>query len=322
MTRPAAAWALHPWNLPRPKQNQCRSCQAHVKCSQTVPRRILSADEEAAVESAARASYHLSTRNISAASTADLHTFCAVKGVSITCNPWDRALILSAAQTYVEDERIVQFRKGTRWEGMSNTERIRLCHYVCNGEGDVTYLDPATGFTVFTFFGHLKRGNCCGVQKTENAKGYERTHRCRHCPYTDDGRLVSKKTVALKHRIPVIEGARERAQEFWSGAAVSVSTPASPRIGQVSFETARNYQEAIVGSHLRKKVNIESNNNPEECECAACLDEQVVTCTRCNGWTYLFSPCLMKCPQCTARGFHACMKCTPFRPPSRSSFYS
>jgi cob(I)alamin adenosyltransferase len=33
-----------------------------------------------------------------------------------------------------------------------------------------TYIDPDTGFTVFTEFAHLKRGKCCGNQ-------------CRHCPY-------------------------------------------------------------------------------------------------------------------------------------------
>ena len=33
-----------------------------------------------------------------------------------------------------------------------------------------TYIDPATGFTVFTEYAHLKRGKCCG-------------NLCRHCPY-------------------------------------------------------------------------------------------------------------------------------------------
>ncbi|KAL9184268.1 hypothetical protein ACHAXT_002354 [Thalassiosira profunda] len=33
-----------------------------------------------------------------------------------------------------------------------------------------TYIDPPTGFTVFTELSHLKRGKCCGNQ-------------CRHCPY-------------------------------------------------------------------------------------------------------------------------------------------
>ena len=33
-----------------------------------------------------------------------------------------------------------------------------------------TYIDPPTGFTVFTELAHLKRGKCCG-------------NKCRHCPY-------------------------------------------------------------------------------------------------------------------------------------------
>jgi cob(I)alamin adenosyltransferase len=33
-----------------------------------------------------------------------------------------------------------------------------------------TYIDPSTGFTVFTEYAHLKRGTCCG-------------NKCRHCPY-------------------------------------------------------------------------------------------------------------------------------------------
>jgi cob(I)alamin adenosyltransferase len=36
--------------------------------------------------------------------------------------------------------------------------------------GSTTYIDPATGFTVFTNKIHLERGTCCGNQ-------------CRHCPY-------------------------------------------------------------------------------------------------------------------------------------------
>jgi len=34
------------------------------------------------------------------------------------------------------------------------------------------YIDPDTGFLVFTASYHLKRGYCCGSG-------------CRHCPYTD-----------------------------------------------------------------------------------------------------------------------------------------
>ena len=37
-------------------------------------------------------------------------------------------------------------------------------------KGSTTYIDPATGFTVFTELAHLRRGKCCG-------------NICRHCPY-------------------------------------------------------------------------------------------------------------------------------------------
>ena len=33
-----------------------------------------------------------------------------------------------------------------------------------------TYIDPNTGFVVFTSHFHLSRGKCCG-------------NKCRHCPY-------------------------------------------------------------------------------------------------------------------------------------------
>ncbi len=41
-------------------------------------------------------------------------------------------------------------------------------HAIMNKQS--TYIDPATGFTVFTELAHLKRGRCCG-------------NMCRHCPY-------------------------------------------------------------------------------------------------------------------------------------------
>lgn len=41
-------------------------------------------------------------------------------------------------------------------------------HAIMNKQS--TYIDPATGFTVFTELSHLKRGKCCG-------------NMCRHCPY-------------------------------------------------------------------------------------------------------------------------------------------
>ena len=43
-------------------------------------------------------------------------------------------------------------------------------HAAACAAGDMTYEDPATGYTVFTEVYHRKRGKCCG-----NA--------CRHCPF-------------------------------------------------------------------------------------------------------------------------------------------
>ncbi|ELR55333.1 hypothetical protein M91_03595, partial [Bos mutus] len=36
--------------------------------------------------------------------------------------------------------------------------------------GQLNYVDPATGYVVFTQLAHLQRGQCCGSA-------------CRHCPY-------------------------------------------------------------------------------------------------------------------------------------------
>ncbi len=36
--------------------------------------------------------------------------------------------------------------------------------------GDVTYVDPATGYSVLTVTAHLERGSCCH-------------NGCRHCPF-------------------------------------------------------------------------------------------------------------------------------------------
>lgn len=54
---------------------------------------------------------------------------------------------------------------------MSNdTTDIEEVHRLAVQEGSITYIDPSTGFTVFTELAHLRRGTCCGNQ-------------CRHCPF-------------------------------------------------------------------------------------------------------------------------------------------
>jgi len=43
-------------------------------------------------------------------------------------------------------------------------------HESACARGEKTYIDPETGFMVFTRIAHLARGKCCGSG-------------CRHCPY-------------------------------------------------------------------------------------------------------------------------------------------
>jgi len=64
---------------------------------------------------------------------------------------------------------------------------IEELHTLALREQSRTYIDPATGFTVFTEYSHLKRGKCCGSM-------------CRHCPYgwenvkyqDENGKMVRK----------------------------------------------------------------------------------------------------------------------------------
>ncbi|CAH6787711.1 uncharacterized protein C1orf53 homolog [Phodopus roborovskii] len=43
-------------------------------------------------------------------------------------------------------------------------------HRAACAAGQLSYVDPATGYVVFTRLAHLQRGSCCGFA-------------CRHCPY-------------------------------------------------------------------------------------------------------------------------------------------
>lgn len=52
-------------------------------------------------------------------------------------------------------------------------QKILERHEEACKNGDPTYRDPSTGYSVFTAFYHLKRGSCCGSG-------------CRHCPFVKD----------------------------------------------------------------------------------------------------------------------------------------
>ncbi|KAI0557216.1 hypothetical protein FGB62_330g07 [Gracilaria domingensis] len=255
-------------------------------------------------------------------STLELLAFNNVKGQQIPQNIWDRTFLEESARRYLADEKLARTCTGERWESLSARARINLLHSVCNAEGDVTYFDPDSGYTVFTFYAHLKRGNCCGVKATSD--GYERTHRCRHCPYTDDGRIESTKIDALKKRIPVIDYVRAKVSEDYDSMQfLQLSKDHVQESGlseQVSAELENNF--GIFASHpLSKRVQIKIPEG-ESYECEECRDVKLVTCKRCNGYTFLIAPEFQKCPQCRARGYHPCMNCTTFRPPQRKSFFS
>ena len=49
-------------------------------------------------------------------------------------------------------------------------KKIMALHKKAIEKNEDTYVDPATGYKVFTAAYLLKRGNCCGSG-------------CRHCPY-------------------------------------------------------------------------------------------------------------------------------------------
>lgn len=60
-----------------------------------------------------------------------------------------------------------------------------------------TYIDPSTGFTVFTELSHLKRGKCCGNQ-------------CRHCPYGWSNVKNERGEFVTDSSARVVSGDRER----------------------------------------------------------------------------------------------------------------
>ncbi|XP_004685310.1 PREDICTED: uncharacterized protein C1orf53 homolog [Condylura cristata] len=61
--------------------------------------------------------------------------------------------------------------------------RIADLHAAACAAGQLTYVDPATGYVVLTQLAHLQRGKCCGSA-------------CRHCPY---GQVNVKDSSKRKH---------------------------------------------------------------------------------------------------------------------------
>ena len=60
--------------------------------------------------------------------------------------------------------------QSTRASVTDHAQDIEDLHRTACLDRQSTYIDPATGYHVFTEYGHLQRGKCCG-------------NKCRHCPY-------------------------------------------------------------------------------------------------------------------------------------------
>lgn len=319
-------------------------------------------DELAIAHSAVRATCHLFNASIKSCwdeglpqlSTADLLSFCSVKGVKLNTNIWNRSALLHKARIYYEREGIARTQpdkiENEEWLNKSTGAKIRDLHDVCNGEGDATYVDPVSGYTVFSAFAHLKRGHCCGLQKKETQDGdgeFERTHRCRHCPYMDNGAVGGSSMQALKERLHVVEYVRSKVQEQWQkGFSVNDEAEKLEDASTFSFSALTDDIEAnITNSNdsnqtketdaeererkrlrrkLVKKVEVEKRHRSNDFtpSCDVCSDERMVTCGRCKGFTWVFSPDVRICPRCKGEGMHPCMDCTPYRPPPTTSIYS
>lgn len=61
-------------------------------------------------------------------------------------------------------------RRPAREELTPTDRRIADLHAAACAAGQLSYVDPATGYMVLTRVAHLQRGKCCGSA-------------CRHCPY-------------------------------------------------------------------------------------------------------------------------------------------
>jgi hypothetical protein len=66
-------------------------------------------------------------------------------------------------------------------------DEIDALHVRATAEGRDTYVDPETGYEVFTAAYLLRRGICCGSA-------------CRHCPFGHENVKPKERPVRRKHR--------------------------------------------------------------------------------------------------------------------------
>lgn len=74
-------------------------------------------------------------------------------------------------------------------------------HDLACQKGELTYIDPATGYAVFTKIAHEKRGKCCGSG-------------CRHCPYSHAN--VKNKAAKIQQPSVLYEQKENRPSQIFS----------------------------------------------------------------------------------------------------------
>ena len=74
------------------------------------------------------------------------------------------------ATTSTDGDNSANSQQQQKQEEVPDIEDFHRVHEESMSRAERTYIDPETGYTVFTELIHLKRGKCCG-------------NRCRHCPY-------------------------------------------------------------------------------------------------------------------------------------------
>nr|XP_049588180.1 uncharacterized protein C1orf53 homolog [Syngnathus scovelli] len=116
------------------------------------------------------------------------------------------ATLMSSTKLHVDGSRRPEDASESRTEPQQAckqlTEEELLIHKfhteACQAEKQI-YIDPSSGYKVFTEYAHLQRGKCCGTA-------------CRHCPYGQ----VNVKDPAMKKRTMALAAAAEqkRAVQF------------------------------------------------------------------------------------------------------------
>jgi len=105
--------------------------------------------------------------SVSNSKTVYNRTFCASRNMQ---NTYDVSLNEEAKSKVNGNIAELKEQPARNQAIRSFSKDIEDLHRDACEQGQGTYIDPATGYTVITEFAHLKRGKCCG-----NA--------CRHCPF-------------------------------------------------------------------------------------------------------------------------------------------